>query len=93
MIRINLDAILQARGRTVYWLGKQTGLTTKTLYFLKHEKVKEVSLNCLSRICEALDCEVGDILVRESKPRKAGGKKRANKGRLGQSRKPKKRPA
>jgi len=70
MIRINLDAILQARGRTVYGLHKQTGMTTKPLYFIKHGKAKALSLKTLSKSCEALDCEVGDLLVRERELKK-----------------------
>jgi putative transcriptional regulator len=70
MIRITLDAILQARGKTVYWLSKQTGLTTRNLYSIKHGKAKELSLKTLSKICTALDCEPGDLLVRERELKK-----------------------
>lgn len=75
MIRMKLRELLEARGKTIYWLGKETGLTTKNLYAINNNLNKEISYETLNKICEALDCEPGDLLVREREVNQANGTK------------------
>lgn len=41
------------------------GITEQNLSLLKSGKVKGIRFDTLSRICEALECQPGDILARE----------------------------
>jgi putative transcriptional regulator len=43
-------------------LARKTKIRPATINEYYHELVERVNLDYISRICEALDCEVGDIL-------------------------------
>ena len=72
MIIIRLNENLEAKGHTLYWLAKQTGIRYATIWNLSRGQVGRLSVDVLDRICEALDCQPGDLLVRvtETKRRK-----------------------
>jgi putative transcriptional regulator len=62
MIEVRVKELLQERSRTFYWLAKQTGISHTTLWRLKKGKAYGVTLDTLDKICQALDCQPGDIL-------------------------------
>jgi putative transcriptional regulator len=64
MIRLRLAEILEGRGRTVYWLWKETGVRYATIWQMTNGEVARLNLDTLDRICEVLECEPGDLLVR-----------------------------
>jgi len=61
-INIHLDKILEARGMKSNELAEKIGITTANLSILKTGKAKAVRFSTLEAICEALDCQPGDIL-------------------------------
>jgi len=61
-IIINLDRILEERGMKSNELAEMVGITTANLSILKTGKAKAVRFSTLEAICEALDCQPGDIL-------------------------------
>lgn len=61
-IRINIDVMLAKRKMTVTELTEKIGITMSNLSILKNGKAKAVRLTTLDAICEALDCQPGDIL-------------------------------
>jgi putative transcriptional regulator len=61
-IELQIDALLEKQGRTFYWLSKQTGISHTTLWRLKKGKAVGVNFGTLEKICEALDCQPGDIM-------------------------------
>lgn len=69
IIEVRIDALLEKRGRTFYWLSKQTGISHTTLWRLKKGKALGINFVTLEKICQALECEPGDVL-------KLGNKKR-----------------
>jgi putative transcriptional regulator len=52
-------------------LAERVGITEANLSILKTGKAKAIRFSTLSAICEALDCQPGDILVYEAE--KKGG--------------------
>ncbi|QOR45549.1 helix-turn-helix domain-containing protein [Trueperella pecoris] len=56
-----LDAVLAARGMTLTELSEKTGLTMANLSILKTGKARAVRFTTLTAICEALDCQPGDL--------------------------------
>lgn len=62
LIKIEIDEILEARGRSFYWLSKQTGVSHTTLWRLKKGKALGINFVTLEKICQALECEPGDVL-------------------------------
>lgn len=61
-IIINLDRILETRKMKSNELAEIIGITTANLSILKTGKAKAVRFSTLEAICEALDCQPGDIL-------------------------------
>ena len=78
MVQVKLDEILENRGRSAYWLSKQTDISEVSLYKLRRGKTGGIQFDTLERICKALECTPGDLLVIEDK--KPAVKKKA-KGR------------
>ncbi|MCA0337214.1 MAG: helix-turn-helix domain-containing protein [Actinobacteria bacterium] len=60
-----LDEILEAQGMTLAALAEAVGVTVVNLSVLKNNRAKAVRFSTLTAICEALDCQIGDILVLE----------------------------
>ncbi|WP_445358598.1 helix-turn-helix domain-containing protein [Microbulbifer sp. ANSA005] len=65
-IIVNLDVMLAKRKVSSKSLAAQIGITEANLSLLKRGKVKGVRFDTLAAICEALECQPGDIL--EFKP-------------------------
>jgi len=63
MIEIRIDQLLQARGRTFYWLAKETGISHTTLWRLKKGKALGINFITLEKLCETLDCQPGDMFA------------------------------
>lgn len=67
MIKVILNDTLEKRGRTQYWLAKETGIAQSTLSNLCANKTSKVDFLVLQKICNALDCDITDIIsVKES---------------------------
>jgi len=62
MIGIRIDQLLKGHGRTFYWLAKETGISHTTLWRLKKGRALGINFLTLERICQALDCQPGDML-------------------------------
>lgn len=78
MIVIRIDELLEERGRTFYWLAKETGISHTTLWRLKKGRALGINFDTLENICRALDCQPGDILrLGSDKP----ARKRKSNGR------------
>lgn len=64
MIRILLSTKLGEIRWTQADLARSTGIRPNTINELYHELVDRVNLNHLDLICEALDCELDELIVR-----------------------------
>jgi len=61
-IIINIDVMLAKRKMSVTELTTKVGITMANLSILKNGKAKAIRLSTLDSICNALDCQPGDIL-------------------------------
>lgn len=61
-IIINLDVMLAKRKMTLTELSERVGITMSNLSILKKGKAKAIRFSTLESICEALECQPGDIL-------------------------------
>ncbi len=79
MIEVRVNELLQQRNRTFYWLAKETGISHTTLWRLKKGKAYGITLETLDKICQALDCQPGDILkfARDIPAKKRNTRKKA----------------
>jgi len=62
MITVHIDVMLAKRKMMLKELSAEVGISETNLSLLKTGKAKGVRFNTLSAICEALDCQPGDIL-------------------------------
>ena len=65
MIRILLSTKLGELRMTQAELSRITGIRPNTIGELYHELAERVSLEQLDLICEALDCDLGELMVRQ----------------------------
>jgi putative transcriptional regulator len=63
-IHCRLDELLEQRGMTLTRLGELVGVSIVNLSILKNDRARAIRYSTLAAICAALDCEVGDLLVR-----------------------------
>lgn len=61
-IIVNLDVMLARRKMRSKELAERVGITEQNISLLKSGKVRGVRFDTLDKICEALDCQPGDIL-------------------------------
>ncbi|GHE67356.1 transcriptional regulator [Streptomyces longispororuber] len=64
-IRVHLDRLLAERGMTLTELSAQVGITVVNLSILKNGRAKAIRFSTLSRICEALHCQPGDLITHD----------------------------
>ena len=68
-IVVRLDDKLHERRMTLTELASRVDITVANLSILKTGKAKAIRFSTLAAICEALDCQPGDILeYHSSKP-------------------------
>lgn len=63
MIVATIDKLLANEKRTFYWLAKETGVSHTTLWRLKKGKAVGINFETLEKICRALRCQPGDVLL------------------------------
>ena len=62
-IHCRLDELLDERGMTLTRLSELVGVSIVNLSVLKNDRARAIRFSTLRAICEALDCEVGELLV------------------------------
>jgi putative transcriptional regulator len=72
-VETRINDVLAASGKTLYWLAKETGISYNTLHRLQSGTSQGITFEVLDKICTALDCAPGDLLIQT--PAKKGGKK------------------
>jgi putative transcriptional regulator len=63
-IHCRLDVLLEERGMTLTHLSELVGVSIVNLSILKNDRARAIRYSTLAAICDALDCEVGELLVR-----------------------------
>lgn len=67
-IIVTLDVMLARRKMRSRELAERVGITEANLSLLKSGKVRGVRFDTLSRICDVLQCQPGDLLAWEPGP-------------------------
>jgi len=61
-ILVNLDELLHDRRMTLTELAERVDITLANLSILKTGKARAIRFTTLEAICEALECQPGDLL-------------------------------
>jgi putative transcriptional regulator len=64
-IGVKLDDLLHDRRMTLTELAERVGMTLANLSILKTGKARAIRFSTLDAICEALQCQPGDLLRHE----------------------------
>ena len=60
-IVVNLDVMLAKRKMRLGTLAERVGITPQNLSVLKTGRAKAIRFSTLERLCEALECQPGDL--------------------------------
>lgn len=80
-ILVKLDDVLHDRRMTLTELSGKVGITLANLSILKTGKARGIRFSTLEAICEALDCQPGDLLQFEREGDERDASRAALKGR------------
>ena len=61
-IVFTIDVMLARRKMSVTELAERVGITLANMSILKTGKARAVKISTLQKLCEALDCQPGDLL-------------------------------
>ena len=70
-IIFNIDVMLAKRKMSVTELAERVGITITNMSILKTGKAKALKVSTLAKLCEALNCQPGDLL--EYRAKEVGG--------------------
>ena len=59
---VHLDRMLEERGMTLTELAQRVDVTVVNLSILKNGRARAVRFSTLAALCDALDCQPGDLL-------------------------------
>lgn len=60
-VHCHLDRLLEERGMTLAALSDRVGVSVVNLSVLKNDRARAVRFSTLVALCEALDCQPGDL--------------------------------
>ena len=63
MIRFNIEALLETRGKTRYWLAKQSGMSHQNVTKMVRNQAKGIRLETIEIFCQVLECSPNDLFV------------------------------
>lgn len=64
-MKVKINEVLNSKGRSKYWLSKQTGMTAQNVGKLCAGQTKSIKFENIDAICTALECNIGDIFEAE----------------------------
>ena len=63
MICFNLEALLKERGKTRYWLAKQSGMSHQNITKMARNHANGIRLETIEIFCQVLECTPNDLFV------------------------------
>jgi putative transcriptional regulator len=62
-VDVHVDELLAQRGMTLTQLADKVGITLANLSILKNGRARAIRFSTLTALCEALDCQPGDLFT------------------------------
>ena len=61
MLSLRVNKILEEKGVTPYWLGKQTGISQNNILKICNGETSTIRFDTIEKICTALECHIYDL--------------------------------
>ena len=61
MLALRVNKILEKKGLTPYWLGKQTGISQNNILKICNGETSTIRFDTIEKICKALECPINDL--------------------------------
>lgn len=65
MMKMNIQALLDEKNKSRYWLVKQMQTTYKTVNKLCDNTLTGLQLETIEKLCQILECEPNDLFIFE----------------------------
>ena len=65
MIKLNILALLEQKGKTKYWLYKQLGMSYQNFKRMVDNETKSIQIERIETLCQLLDCTPNDLFCIE----------------------------
>ncbi len=66
MLKMNVQNLLNEKGKTRYWLVKEMQTTYKTVNKLCDNTLTGLQLETIEKLCEILECTPNDLFIFEN---------------------------
>ena len=63
MLSLRVNKILEKKGLTPYWLGKQTGISQNNILKICNGETSTIRFDTLEKICKAINCSINDLFT------------------------------
>lgn len=63
MYRLNIRKLLDEKGKSQYWLSKQTGISQNNISKIYNGETVNIRLDTINKLCNALECDPGDLFT------------------------------
>lgn len=63
MLTLKINEILKDKGKTPYWLSKQTGISPNNMGKICNGETTNIRFDTMEKICKALECTPNDIII------------------------------
>ena len=63
MVKLNILALLEKKGKTKYWLYKQLGMSYQNFSRMVNSETSSIQLERIETLCQLLDCTPNDQFV------------------------------
>lgn len=65
MYKLNVKNLLDAKGKTQYWLSKQTGISANNVNKIYNGETVNIRLDTINKLCEALECTPCELFIKD----------------------------
>ncbi len=63
MVKLNVLALLENKGKTKYWLYKQLGMSYQNFSRMVNNETQSIRYENIEAMCQLLDCTPNDLLI------------------------------
>ena len=63
MVKLNVLALLEKKGKTKYWLYKQLGMSYQNFNKMVNNQTRSIQLERIETLCQILECTPNELFL------------------------------